>query len=291
MQDHLIKKHNWSAERNSVQLKRKREKDDIKAAIGRMAFGKGQRLEKYRLEALSSGKYNVISASMFFNHLISVNKKTLKYLYIKWIIIEDVSFVQTEKHNFQTFFEYVNPAANHLLPDAANTIKQRIFVLFEEGKQRVQLLLCQAISSIHIICDRWTSPNNFGILATVAHFTNKTEVLQTLLLAIIELEGMHTGVNQGNEILDVLNSYQIQNKLDYFVLDNVNSNDTLVDVVVNNLQAEGISYNAKQHKLCCNGHIINLAVSAFLFDKHPDAICHNQDSDTDTRVSTAELEH
>lgn len=207
------------------------------------------------------------------------------------MIAQDIPLVQVEKEEFRTLLEYINPGANTTLPDSARTIKMRIFALFEEGKQRIQLILRQAISSIHITCDGWTSPNNLGVLAVLAHFTDKRGVLQNLLLAMKELEGMHTGVNQGNEILGVLDSYQIRNKLGYFVLDNVNSNDTLVDTVANSLQGEGIYYNSSQHRLRCNGHIINLAVSAFLFGKHPDAASRNENWETNAGISKDELAH
>lgn len=44
-----------------------------------------------------------------------------------------------------------------------------------------------------------------------------------------------------------------------------------MNYITADLEDEGIVYDARQHRLRCNGHIINLAVCAFLFGKHPDA--------------------
>lgn len=54
-------------------------------------------------------------------------------------------------------------------------------------------------------------------------------------------------------------------------MDNASTNDTLMDYIAADLEDEGIAYDARQHWLRYNGHIINLAFCAFLFGKHPDA--------------------
>ncbi len=52
---------------------------------------------------------------------------------------------------------------------------------------------------------------------------------------------------------------------------NASTNDTLMEYIAENLKDEWIAYDPRQHRLRGNGHIINLAVCAFLFGKHPDA--------------------
>ncbi len=53
-------------------------------------------------------------------------------------------------------------------------------------------------------------------------------------------------------------------------MDNASTNVTLMEYIAEDLEDEGIAYDPRQHRLRCNGHIINLAVCAFLFEKHPD---------------------
>lgn len=48
-------------------------------------------------------------------------------------------------------------------------------------------------------------------------------------------------------------------------MNNAYNNDTLIDVVAASLNEEGVFYDAKQRRLRCNNHVINLAVQDFLF--------------------------
>lgn len=86
-----------------------------------------------------------------------------------------------------------------------------------------------------------------------------------------EQEESHSGQNQARFILKTLTSYKIRNRLGHFVMDNASTNDTLMEYIAEDLEDEGIAYDPRQHRLRCNGHIIHLAVCAFLFGKHLDA--------------------
>lgn len=68
--------------------------------------------------------------------------------------------------------------------------------LFEEGKQRLRYILATAISDIHVTCDMWTSPNHLGILAIVGHFTSENLERRAVTLALVEIQGEHSGQNQ-----------------------------------------------------------------------------------------------
>ena len=156
-----------------------------------------------------------------------INKATLEYLYVKWIINQNLPFDLVEDHDFRVFLNYVNEAANSLLPTSHNTIKSRIMQLFWEEKQRVRSLLHTTISDIYITCDLWSLDNSLGLLGIVAHFTSENCQLQCLTLSLKELEGAHSGDNQAALILQSLNDFEIRNRLGYFMMDNASSNDTL----------------------------------------------------------------
>ncbi len=106
-----------------------------------------------------------------------------------------------------------------------------------------------------------------GLLAVVAHFTSKKSKLVTVTLGLIKLEGDHSGENQAAIILNILDEYKIRNKLGYIVIDNAHQNDSLIAVIADALRDQGVLYNTQERRLRCNGHVINLAVQAFLFRK------------------------
>lgn len=72
-------------------------------------------------------------------------------------------------------------------------------------------------------------------------------------------------------------------------MDSASNNDTMIEFIAEDLEADGIEYDAREHRLRCNGHIINLAVQAFLFGKHPDVQRHAE-NDGSTRSSSAQRE-
>ena len=149
-------------------------------------------------------------------------------------------------------------------------------------------MLATALSDIHITCDMWTSPNHLGLLAVIGHFTSEQSKHLTITLALKELQGEHSGENQAEVVLDVLNDYGIRNKLGYMVMDNVGSNDTLINAVAASLNNEGVLYNASHRRLRCNGHVINLAVQAFLFGKAVndyEYLGNEAESPSDTQLS------
>ena len=116
----------------------------------------------------------------------------------------------------------------------------------------------------------WTSLNHLGILAVVAHFTSEKSQLLTVTLALVELQGKHSGPNQAQVINEIIDDFQFRNKLGYFVMDNAESNDTLIESIARSQEIHGICYDPYHRRLRCNGHIINLIVQAFLFGQEED---------------------
>ena len=251
---HLKKAHSIDPSASALAEKRIREGTSIDAAILRGAEINIKAEEKRRAELMSIG----------------LDKTTLEYLYLQWIVTEDIPLKQVRTNVFRTFLEYVNPVANQMLPKSDSTLKIHAEGLFAEGKERLRHMLATALSDIHITCDMWTSPNYLGLLAVVAHFTNEKSELHAVTLALVELQGEHSGQNQAAIVLDVLNDYGIRNKLGYMVMDNIGINDTLINVIATSLNNKGVSYDPLERRLRCNGHVINLAVQAFLFGQTVD---------------------
>lgn len=246
---HLKERHQIDPSASSVAIKRQQEGKSIDAAILRGAEINLAAQEKRKAELMG----------------IHLDKTTLEYLYIQWTVFEDIPFNQVAHRGFRTFLEYVNPVANRLLPNAGSTIRLHAQGLFEEGKKRIRHILGTALSDIHITCDMWTSPNNLALLGVVAHFTTEKAELISITLALKELQGNHTGENEALLVQEVLQDFQFRGKLGYFVMDNAHSNDALIRSVAENLNDKGVAYDWKQRRPRCNGHVINLAVQAFLF--------------------------
>ena len=64
---------------------------------------------------------------------------------------------------------------------------------FEDQKKKMKEILHAARTQIHISCDLWTSPNSLAILGIVAYFVDADGKLQSMVLALKEIVGDHTG--------------------------------------------------------------------------------------------------
>ena len=101
--------------------------------------------------------------------------------------------------------------------------------------------------NIHLSFDLWTSPNYYAIIAIVAHYIDKNGLRQTKLLAMRRLEGEYGGANQAQIVLDVIGEYKIGGRIGYFMLDNVSSNDTAVDLILKMLYPKMLEKQQKCH--------------------------------------------
>jgi len=189
----------------------------------------------------------------------------LEKLIVRWIAVDSLPHSIVQSSGFRTLLRYCNPEADNLLPNSRTTVGAWVRRTLEEEKLEIKLQLQAALSSIHFTIDTWTSPNHLGLLGLVAHYTSDDGKLKHALIALQEIQGQHSGQNLARMILDIIDEYQIRNKIGYFMMDNVTSNDTFLHCLSQELQdTDNIKYDAELHRLRCNGHIINLAVQAFL---------------------------
>jgi hypothetical protein len=160
---------------------------------------------------------------------------------------------------------------NHMAPRVVTQSRGQIPKLLEASFFRHRENLVSRLKAwstqIHFSVDIWSSPNHHSFLAIVAHFIDRdSRQLRKALLALRELEGAHSGEAIAEMFLEVVDSYGVRNKIGYLTLDNAYNNDTMMRYV-----AEICRFNAAHRRLRCHGHIINLAVQAFLFGKNKDA--------------------
>ena len=117
---HLKKAHSIDPTASALAEKRKRDGTAIDAAIIRGAEF-NTRAEERRKEELK--EMRELREEREEQTGTTLNKTTLEYLYLQWIMSQDISFKQVRNKAFRTFLEYVNPVANRMLPDSEFTLK------------------------------------------------------------------------------------------------------------------------------------------------------------------------
>jgi len=110
------------------------------------------------------------------------------------------------------------------------------------------------------------------------------------LLSFEELRGSHDGPNLGNAIYDVLDSYNIVEKLFCITSDNASNNKSALENLERlMMDRKGIRWDHLAHHVRCMNHIINIAVQKFLktckilsvVEPVVDEDLHNVDDDDD----------
>jgi hypothetical protein len=94
----------------------------------------------------------------------------------------------------------------------------------------------------------------------------ETERLSKALIGLPSIHSHHADA-QCKALLSVLKDYGIDQKLGAIIGDNASSNDKLCRLLGSILEEEGSTWVASDNRIRCNGHVINLAVQAFLFQE------------------------
>lgn len=126
----------------------------------------------------------------------------------------------------------------------------------------------QARSNIHLSFDLWTSANSIAFVAVVGHYIDDSGRLQTTLMGLRRVIGLHLGEIIAEQVVYIIQEYGIQNQLGYFVLDNATSNGTCVNAILTQVRPD---LHPKERRLRCIGHIINIAAQAFLYGTDEEA--------------------
>jgi hypothetical protein len=153
---------------------------------------------------------------------------------------------------WQEFFDLlyaIRPQAADFLPASSTTVRTWIIHSFEIQKKEIKQSLLDSLSLIHFTIDLWTSPNHLALLGVVAHYTDKTGQLRLALLALRELEGVHSGENQCKVFVEVLQEYGVQHKIGFLIMDNATNNDTLMEHLENAQLDAGFRFDAVERRL------------------------------------------
>jgi hypothetical protein len=133
-----------------------------------------------------------------------------------------------ERPEFRDLLFFLNPRINTWLPTDHHTIQAWTIRAYETEKQHVQQALQSAQSKIHFTVDLWTSANSKALLGMIGHYFADNRDLCQSVLALHELDSPHTGKNQSQLVMRVIEEYRIASKVGYFMIDNAENNETMI---------------------------------------------------------------
>lgn len=196
----------------------------------------------------------------------ALDKDVIDEALVTLIVVQDLPFSIVEWPEFHAFCQVLNPEVKGNIITTHSEVIEKVEKLWLSHKDVLRKKLQSAISSVHLSLDIWTSPNKLLLLGICAHFVERIgEKLSNALIALRPVAN-HSGSEQFSTLLPVLQDYGIVRKVGSIVSDNASSNDTLCQKLGIYLQEEeAIEWDASYRRIRCIGHIINLAVQAFLF--------------------------
>lgn len=101
--------------------------------------------------------------------------------------------------------------------------------------------------------------------AITAHWIDEDWNLQEALLDFRHIEGHHDGENLANEVFEVLDEYEICEKLFCITADAAGNNGTMCRFLSKLLKDnKNLKWDPEYYRIACMNHVINLAVQAFL---------------------------
>jgi hypothetical protein len=201
----------------------------------------------------------------------AINHKAALEALIQLVTVRNLSYNCSSWPELHALISAVNPAADDLISLSHGSIQKLVSNSFCVHKDMLRRKLQSTPWKLHLSADVWSAPNHKAFLGICVKFVDPDakEALQALL-ALSELPGLdgpgsHGGAEQWKLLQHVLEDYNIWNKVGFYTGDNHGSNDKLCRLLGNYLQEKGVDWEAKTHRIRCHGHIVNLAVQAFLF--------------------------
>ena len=126
--------------------------------------------------------------------------------------------------------DFITTAHSHI----ATKVKQS----YELHKDTVRKKLQLALTKIHLSVDIWTSPNKHLLLGVTGDFIDCIEEKHLKTLLGLRPVAGHSGDDQFDVLLPLLQDYDIVRKLGAIVGDNSGTNDTLCRAIETYLKRE-----------------------------------------------------
>ena len=185
----------------------------------------------------------------------------LKWTLIRLIVSLQINLSIVENQVFHQMMLWFSPTLAAFIPKEHHIMRDWLMEAYRQKQTILKGTLKRCKSNVHLSFNLWTSSHNGALLAVVGHFVDENYNIRSIILALRRVKGSHSGENLAHTILQVIDEYDLRSQFGYFVLDNAESNDKCVEVI---LQSLNPSLQKTHRRLHCIGHIINLAAQALL---------------------------
>lgn len=180
---------------------------------------------------------------------ISKDRKIIDLCLLKMIVYDLQPFSIVDDIGFREYTEALNP--NYKIPDKRTLSGNLLSTMYEAKLENLKTYVQTKAVSVCVTCDCWTSRSMDSYMALTAHFiTNDTTELKSVFIQCVEIDSDHTGINIYQEIKNILQDWEIYNKVNFFVTDKSSNMESAVKY----FETDGWSYYE------CLAYKLNLVV-------------------------------
>jgi hypothetical protein len=165
--------------------------------------------------------------------------------FIFWVASSGISLRAASSRSLFDLLTFGNPKVKPLVPQAHATVHQMVTNRYRAAKDTVIQSLTHAKSGITISFDHWKANNDMlDLLGVVAHYLDREYKPKTVVIALKDALGSHTGDNIAEQLIEVLRDYDICDRVIYFAADNATNNDKALRLLTRDLDSRDRSGEA-----------------------------------------------
>lgn len=119
-------------------------------------------------------------------------------------------------------------------------------------------------TKISIALDCWTSPFRQAFMAITGYFIDDEWNYREILLGFEPLHGSHSSANLSAILFDLLQQYDIIDRVLSITTDNASNNLTLIESMHDSIQSSQIGVTTTMIRVPCIAHVIQLSLQRLL---------------------------
>ena len=217
----------------------------------------------------------------------AINEVAFQEAMARLIAVCDLPHSLTECGEFHAVLLSLNYMAKAVLTQSRDSIPKLLENTFHHHQKAICRKLHHSLSQVHFSVNTWTaSEANTAYQAIFTHFVDSdTRESATALISMREFKAGRGGEDQAKAFLEVIDQYELRAKIGLFTMDNADSNDSMLRCLSNEI----VNFDPTYRRVHCSGHVINLAVQAFLFRNTSKKISDNESEAIEEAIQEAEL--
>ena len=188
------------------------------------------------------------------------NQEEFDGVFLQGLLAVNLGFNVANNVAFWRMFRYLN---RKILIPSPSLIRRNLLVGYKAVVSAIIADIPAGVK-VSIAADAWTSPNKLAFLAVLGYYVTDDWELKEVLLGFEQIKGAHTGMNLAMIIEEVLNRYQIADRLLGFTSDNASNNTTLSKALTSALECLSIHWDCESYHIPCMAHVIQLILGAFM---------------------------